>query len=141
MAETIVINTDKVSFFRNYVMIKKPVLESLLSQMNGRKIMLPNKIIDLIALMLFQFSINYDADGDNSELFNHLLSSGSRKLYSEKLNIKTTQLNIYISFMRKIGILSGNTINKYFIVYPNGEEFDLTFKFKLNEVRGQQEDN
>lgn len=141
MAETIVINTDKVSFFRNYVMIKKPVLESLLSQMNGRKIMLPNKIIDLIALMLFQFSINYDADGDNSELFNHLLSSGSRKLYSEKLNIKTTQLNIYISFMRKIGILSGNTINKYFIVYPSGEEFDLTFKFKLNEVRGQQEDN
>jgi hypothetical protein len=141
MAETIVINTDKVSFFRNYVMIKKPVLESLLSQMNGRKIMLPNKIIDLIALMLFQFSISYDADGDNSELFNHLLSSGSRKLYSEKLNIKTTQLNIYISFMRKIGILSGNTINKYFIVYPNGEEFDLTFKFKLNEVRGQQEDN
>jgi hypothetical protein len=122
-------------------MIKKPVLESLLSQMNGRKIMLPNKIIDLIALMLFQFSISYDADGDNSELFNHLLSSGSRKLYSEKLNIKTTQLNIYISFMRKIGILSGNTINKYFIVYPNGEEFDLTFKFKLNEVRGQQEDN
>jgi len=123
--ETITVKSDVKGFFHNYLTMKKTYLEIVLSKIHGTKIVLSPKILSVFSLFLYY---NYTNGIEAGVLWNKQIKT----LIEKELEISSPQLNTYISVMRKLKLFNDNHINKPFIVKP-GSEFDLVFKFIINE--------
>lgn len=129
MTEEIEITTTKELFFLEYLTLKKPVLNAILSKLNKRKVVLTDIPIQVFAQLLYYN--DYFKDMKEKEKWNMIFGAMIKRKIYEGLNLKEHHLNIYLSQLRKIGILSKRTINKPFIIYSNDIHL-LSFKFKVN---------
>jgi len=135
--EEIPIPTTKEKFFLEYLMLMKPVLDSILRKINNGQ-MINNKAPQLndmpmkvLAQLLYYNDMYQDmADG---ERFRKVFDYDTKQKIMENLSISEDNLNAYFSQLRKIRILDGKTINQYFVIHPEGSTFSQTFIFKINE--------
>jgi len=128
--ENIEINTSKEKFFLEYLILKKPVVDSILTKINkGKKTTLSEKPMQVFAQLLY-YNDQYK-DLPEEQRWIKLFDKSVKDKICETLDMKEHHLNIYMSQLRTMGILHKKTIRKYFIVYA-GENHSLTFKFKLN---------
>jgi len=100
--ETIEIKTSKEKFFQEYLILKKPVIDAMLSKIHNKKTVLTDIPLRVLAQLLY---------------------------YND--NMKEHHLNIYISQLRALKILDGKKIRPVFIIYAE-ESRTLNFTFKLN---------
>jgi len=119
--EVLEITTTSRNFFYEYLLLKKPVLEVILSKVNKKKIKLSPKILKVFSILLYYNSINQ----------NEIINDRIREEIMKEIDINQSHLNTYISILRSIKLLNGNNINKPFVVYPN-TGFELVFKFTIN---------
>jgi hypothetical protein len=128
-SEIIENNTTEKKFFLEYLIIKKPIMEVMLSLLNNKVIQLKPKLLEVLSLLLY-YNIGFDSSSEDPD--NTLFSRDIRRAISEELQITGPQLNTYISLLRNYKILTDKGINKAFTVYPH-QGFELIFKFLFNE--------
>jgi hypothetical protein len=127
--ESVEIVTTKEKFFREYLILKKPVIESILWKINRKKTSLSDMPLQILAELLY-YNDQYK-DEPEERKWGIVFSRDVRMNIASKLELKEHQLNNYLSHLRAIKILEGRTIRDIFIVYPN-EGRELSFKFRLN---------
>ena len=127
--ESVEIVTTKEKFFREYLILKKPVIESILWKLNRRKTSLSDIPLQILAELLFYNDQYKDEPEDRKWGF--VFSREIKLNIAKKLGLKEHHLNNYLSHLRAIKVLEGKTIRDIFIVYPN-EGRELSFKFRLN---------
>lgn len=131
--ESIEINTSKEKFFLEYLILKKPVVDSILTKINkGKKTTLSEKPMQVFAQLLFYN--NQYKDLQEESRWEKLFNKATKDKICETLEMKEHHLNIYLSQLRSIGILYKKTIRSLFIVYAE-DSHSLNFKFKLNGHR------
>ena len=128
--EVLEINSSTNIFFKEYLTLKKPIIEMILGRMNGKKVTLNPKLLNVFALLLF-YNHKYK-DLDEGLKWEMIFSSTTKEEIMEELGISRMHLNTYFSVLRSLKLLDGNRINEPFIIYPNGG-YDLTFKFTFHE--------
>ena len=129
LVEEIIIPTTKEKFFLEYITLKKPVLDAILSKINKRKITLNNIPLKIYAYLLYSNDINGHLS--DSSKWNKVFGRDTKKTICNMLDLKEHQLNNYFSMLRKMRILNGRTINKPFIIYSADTQL-LSFRFNLN---------
>jgi len=132
-SEVIPIETTGESFFKEYLLLKKPLLEYILGVINKRKIIFNTKMIEVLSYLLYYNYIYKDMEEDAK--WDMIFNSGTKKQIADKIGISLKNLNTYISLLRSVKVLNEKTINKPFIIYPD-KTYELTFKFILSN--GQQ---
>ena len=129
LVEEIIIPTTKEKFFLEYITLKKPVLDAILSKINKRKITLTDIPLKIYAYLLYSNDINGHLS--DSSKWNKVFGRDTKKTICNMLDLKEHQLNNYFSMLRKMRILNGRTINKPFIVYSADTQL-LSFRFNIN---------
>ena len=127
--ESIEITTSKEKFFLEYLILKKPVIDSMLKKLTGnRKATLSDRPMRVLAQLLY-FNDQYKDIPDNDRP-DYLFSREVKELICDNLKMKEHHLNIYMSQLRTLKILDGKTINSIFVIFA--DDRSLTFTFKLN---------
>jgi len=127
--ESIEIRTTKEKFFHEYLMLKKPIIDAILTKLSGHK----KTLSEIPRTVLAQLLYYNDAfkDYPEEEKWRMVFNQETKKMICESLDMKEHSLNIYFTKLRELKILNGKTINKLFIVYA-GADHTLNFNFKLN---------
>jgi len=129
--EVLNIKTTMSRFFIQYLTLKKPIIEARISVLTGEKnIQIPAKMLHVLAMLLY-YNNQYSDNGEE-ERWEKVFNRRHRDIYCESLDMKDSQLNTYFSMLRKYKILTGNRVNKAFLITPGDEEYELTFKFSIN---------
>ena len=128
-SEVLKITTNQQSFFYEYLLLKKPILEMILSRINGKKVKLSPKILKVFSYLLY-YNFTYQSL-DDKEKWNKVFSDESKSVIMESIGINQYHLNTYLSILRNIKILTGKSISKPFLIYP-GKVFNLIFEFNFN---------
>jgi hypothetical protein len=127
--ENINITTTKERFFLEYLILKKPAIDSMLRQITGdKKATLSDMPMRVLSQILY-FNDQY-RDLPDKDRFKYIFSKTVKELICNNLNMREHHLNIYISQLRHLGILDGKTIKPIFIILA--DDRSLTFTFKLN---------
>lgn len=129
LVEEIIIPTTREKFFFEYITLKKPVLDAILSKINKRKVILTDIPLKIYAHLLYSNDTNRHLSNNNK--WNIVFSRDTKQTICDMLDLKEHQLNNYFSILRKIRILNGRTINKPFIIYSSETQL-LSFKFRIN---------
>jgi len=135
--QVIPIPTNKDKFFLEYLMIKKPIFNSKLKQLNNgqetpTKAPVLNEMPMRVLAQLLYYNNEFKALPDNQRA-KAIFDYDTKQKIMEKLHISEDNLNAYFSQLRKIRILDGKIINPYFIVYPQSSTFEIVIKFDINE--------
>jgi hypothetical protein len=127
--ENINITTTKERFFLEYLILKKPAIDSMVRQITGdRKATLSDKPMRVLAQLLY-FNDQYK-DVPAKEREKYLFSRDVKDQICTNLDMKEHHLNIYMSQLRHLGILEGKVIKPIFVILA--DDRSLTFTFKLN---------
>ncbi|KKP51365.1 MAG: hypothetical protein UR43_C0022G0003 [candidate division TM6 bacterium GW2011_GWF2_33_332] len=129
LAENINITTTREKFFLEYLILKKPAIDSMLKHITGnRKATLSDKPMRVLAQLLY-FNDEYKniPEKDRSA---QLFSREVKEMICDNLKMKEHHLNIYISQLRNLGILEGKNIKPIFVILA--DDRSLTFTFRLN---------
>jgi len=131
------IPTTKEKFFLEYLMIKRPVFNSIIRKLNNGQ-EFRNKLPQLydmpmkVLAQLLYFNDQYK-DLPDEDRFKRVFDYDTKQKIMERLDISEDNLNAYFSQLRKIRILEGKTISKYFVVHPENSVFEVAFKFTIHE--------
>ncbi len=128
--ETIEIVTTKEKFFLEYLILKKPIIDAVLTKINGKKTRLSDVPLRVLAQFLYYNDLYKDTYSEDKR-WEKVFSRDIRIAIRDKLSLKEHHLNNYISLLRAIKILDGKKISKNFIVYAD-QDRELSFQFKLN---------
>lgn len=124
--ETIEIRTSKEKFFQEYLILKRPVIDSILSKINKKPTILTDIPLKVLAQLLY-YNDQYK-DMPETERWNTVFSKKTKDEICQTLDMKEHHLNIYISKLREIQVLHGKSIRPLFIVYANdGRALNFTF--------------
>ncbi len=131
------IPTTKEKFFLEYLMARKPIIDSIIRKINDGRYLRnkPPQLYDMPMRVLAEllYYNNLYKDMPDQDRWRKVFDYDTKLLIMEKLGISEDNLNSYFSQLRKIRILDGKTINDFFVIYPKGNEFEITFKFRINE--------
>jgi len=127
MEEILKIKTTTQNFFYEYLLLKKPIIEIVLSRINNKKIKLSPKILKVFSYLLY-FNFIFKDENDKWE---KVFSDESKETMMNSISITSYHLNTYLSILRNIKILNKKSINEPFIIYPD-KITSLTFEFNLN---------
>lgn len=129
-SENIEIKTSKEKFFLEYLILKKPIIDSILKRLNSNnKATLSDLPMSVLAQLLY-YNDKY-RDMPQQERYNLIFSKKTKELICDALDMKEHHLNIYLSQLRKLKILNGKSIRNIFVVY-SGDIHSINFTFKLN---------
>ena len=128
--EVIEIKTTNERFFLEYLTIKKPFLENILSRINNKQVVIHPKPLNVFALLLYYNYVysNLAEDVKWKMVFDYK----TKVAIMDSLGIKEGHLNTYLSTLRNMKLLNGKQISKPFIFYPDSG-YELTFKFAFDE--------
>jgi hypothetical protein len=127
-SEGITIKTTREDFFREYLTLKRPIINVMLSKLNRKRTVINDIPLTVFSELLY-INDKYRHLPDD-ERWAFIFSKQSRKNLAKKLNMPEHHLSNYLYQLRKIKIISGNRIHKAFIVYA--EDQSLNFQFIIN---------
>ena len=127
--ETIEIVTTKDRFFNEYLILKKPIIDSVLTKINRKKTSLSENPLKVLAQLLY-YNDMYKAEEEDKK-WSIVFSRETKTAIQDTLRMKEHHLNNYISQLRNMKVLDGKKIRNLFIVYVNDDR-ELNFKFKFN---------
>ena len=128
--EIIKIVTSKEKFFLEYLTLKKPVIDSILTRLNRKKTTLSDTPMQVLSQILYYYDLFKD-EKDEEKRWARVFSKDSKIAMRSKLGLREHHLNNYITLLRNIKILDDKKVRKMFIVQAE-DEVSLSFTFKLN---------
>lgn len=133
--EILQLNTNPKNFFLEYLTIKKPVFEVMLTMINKRKVKLNPKLMQVFALVMYY---NYKYKNLEEDMKWRMVFDYDTKVsIMNDVGINESHLNTYFSILRNIKLLNGKQISKPFIFYPESG-FELTFKFNFIDTESHE---
>lgn len=127
--ETITVTTSKEKFFLEYLILKKPIIDSMIRKITGnKKARLSDKPMRVLAQLLY-FNDRFK-DQDDIQRSRSLFSKETKDIICDNLGIPEHHLNIYISQLRNFRIIDNKKIRPIFVIYA--DDHSVTFTFKLN---------
>lgn len=118
------IQVDEKDFYRKYLEIYKPILLSVLKQINNTEVKLYQKELDILSEMLFYANKSGDINNHDKYIFN----SKIRKEIRENVGLDVQGFNTHLSNMRAKKLIIDNKINQYCLIRKYDNLY-LTFKF------------
>lgn len=121
------------SFFRNYLTLNRPIIDSYLTKLHKKNTHLTDKPLGLLERLLFyNFVIAHKNPKLTREERWRLLTSvkGKRKIAEDLGLMDEKRVNTYLSRLRKLKIVSDSGINSQFEIYP--KDMSITYKIILD---------
>jgi len=128
--ENIEIVTTKERFFLEYLTLKKPIIDSMLTRLNRKKTTLSDAPLRVLAQLLYYYDLFKD-EQDDEKRWAMVFSREIKIDILGKLKLKEHYLNNYLSHLRAIKILEDKKIRNLFVVSAD-DDLALSFTFKLN---------
>lgn len=131
------IKTDLDNYYKNYLIINRPVIDSLLSRINKRKVHIPDKPLKLLERLLFyNFHIAYRNNGlTKQERWKLITDHGMKKTICKEMGLKDVKrVNTYLSRLRKLGVVKKDGIAEEFEVFPSNKI--IKYKITINKING-----
>jgi hypothetical protein len=120
------ITVTEQKFYRQFLEIYKPVILSILKQVNGSDVKLYQKELDILSEMLYYANRIPNLENYQDYIFN----SAIRKEIRTNVGLDTQTFNTHLSNMRSKKIIENNRINHYLIISAV-KQVKLTFKFDI----------
>jgi predicted DNA-binding protein (UPF0251 family) len=112
------ISTTLVPFFKQVVVLLNPFLK------------LRGKEQDVLAQLMYS---NYKyRELEENIRWKIIMDYDNKSEMQESIGISAASMYNYLSSLRKKGIIVDNKVHKNYLIIPGGE-FNLRFKFKINE--------
>ncbi len=128
--ETINIVTTKEKFFLEYLTLKRPIIDAMLTGINRKKTVLSDAPMKVFAQLLYYNDL-YNDEANDDKRWEKVFSRETKIIIMKALNMKEHHLNNYLTLLRNLKILDGKKIRGPFLIYAN-EDRVLNFTFKLN---------
>ena len=128
--ETFNIVTTKEKFFQQYLTLKRPIIDAMLSSINRKKTVLSDAPMSVLAQLLYYNDLYNDEPSDDKR-WDKVFSRETKLLIMKALSMKEHHLNNYLTLLRKLKILDGKKIREPFLIYAIDDRI-LNFTFKLN---------
>jgi hypothetical protein len=129
MDEKFTFNCSVETFFEDYLRLKRPYINALLTHLHKEKSVLSDNPLRVLAQLLYQYYMLRDMDEDMR--WKVMFDYDTKVKMADKLDMPVTHFNSYISQLRKLGIMKRKRIVKMFIVYPE-PLMKLLFEIKVN---------
>ena len=129
--EEILINSNKAMFFHQYLLLKKPIIDKMLRDINGNGHVALHEIPLQIFAKLLYYNDIYKKTPEE-ERWPKIFNKQIRRKIQEELGLNERLFNTHLSNLRKIGILKGRSINPLFLIHPE-KDYTLSYKFNIAE--------
>jgi hypothetical protein len=127
------INVNLKSYYRNYLIVKRPIIDSYLSKKNKKNIHITDKPLKVLEkLLYYNFVIAYkNPKLSKEERWKLVMDKKTKQLIAKELGlVDIKRVNTYISRLRKLNILGPSGIEPEFEMFPKEEK--ITYKIKFN---------
>lgn len=125
------INVEQDTFYKNYLVIIRPLIDIWVSKKTGKKTHITDKPLKLLErLMFYDYSVRKNNPGLGKKDRWAIVTGQDikNKITSEMNLVDIRRVNTYISRLRKLGIISDNGIDNSFIIDPQ----DLKIGYQIN---------
>lgn len=115
------INVRKDSFYKNYLVIIRPLIDIWVSNKTGEKIHITDKPLRLLErLMFYDYKVRTENTGlSKKDRWSVITGQDIKtKIASEMNLVDTRRVNTYMSRLRKLGIITDEGIDNSFIIDP-----------------------
>ncbi len=131
--KTYEINVNLDNFYRNYLIINRPVIDSILTKINKKNTKITDKLMKMLErLLYYNFHIAYK----NPKLSKHerwklLMDTQTKEKICEDMNLKDIKrVNTHLSRLRKIGVINSQGISDHFEIFPKNTK--ITYKINIH---------
>lgn len=133
-SEELIIRTDRHSIYRHYLQMKKPVIEAMASEREGRSVTLSPKLLGMFSILLY-----YNDKFKHTDVQVRAKLLMSKEIMNEVtsfLKISQGQYRTYMSMLRRYGLIDreSNNINPEYSIHPNGN-YIFTLKFLISDEK------
>ncbi len=128
MEEKFAYNCSLKSFFDDYLHLKRPYINAVLTHIHGKESRLNENPLRVLAQLLF-YNNHYRALDDDTR-WKMVFDYDTRMKICTKLNMPATHLNSYLTQLRRLGIVVGRKVADSYVVYPE-EDMRLVFDLKV----------
>jgi hypothetical protein len=127
------INVSLDDFYRNYLIINRPLIDSILTKINKKKTHITDKPLRLLErLLYYNFVIAYENPKlSKQERWKLIIDSQNKDKIAKEIGLTDKKrVNTYLSRLRNLGVLDSEGIAKPFEIYP--KEQKITYKISIN---------
>ncbi len=131
--KTYEINVNLDNFYRNYLIINRPVIDSILTKINKKNTKITDKLMKMLErLLYYNFHIAYK----NPKLSKHerwklLMDTQTKEKICKDMNLKDIKrVNTHLSRLRKIGVINSQGISDHFEIFPKNTK--ITYKINIH---------
>lgn len=131
--KTYEINVNLDNYYKNYLIINRPVIDSILTKINKKHTKITDKLMQMLERLLFyNFHIAYK----NPQLTKHerwklLMDTETKNKICEDMNLKDNKrVNTHLSRLRKLGVIDSQGISDHFEIFP--KDTQITYKIKIH---------
>lgn len=130
------INVSLENFYRNYLVINRPLIDSMLTKLNKKSIHITDKPLRLLErLLYYNFVIAYNNPKlPKTERWKLIMDAKTKDKIAKDMGLTDKKrVNTYLSRLRSLGIIDSEGIAKPFEIFP--KEQKITYKITINGNR------
>ena len=129
MEEKFNYNCSLESFFTEYLRLKLPYINAVLSHIHGSDTRLNDNPLKVLAQLLF-YNNRYK-DLSEKARWKMVFDYDTKQEICKELRMPPSHLNSYLSQLRRLKIVKGRKIDEFYVIYPR-DEVQLTFNLKVS---------
>jgi hypothetical protein len=130
MEQTYEIKTNLDNYYLNYLTINRPVINSILSRINKKRVHIPDKPLKLLErLLYYNFRIAFaNRNLTKKQRWALLMDLEMKKTICKEMKLADVKrVNTYLSRLRKLGVINEDGIVDEFEIFPSNR----TIKYKI----------
>lgn len=131
--KTYEINVNLDNYYKNYLIINRPVIDSILTKINKKHTKITDKLMKMLERLLFyNFHIAYKNPGLNkSERWKLLMDTEIKQKICDDMGLKDIKrVNTHLSRLRKIGVIDSQGISDHFEIFP--KDTKIIYKIQIH---------
>lgn len=127
------INVTIDDFYRNYLIINRPLIDSILTKINKKSTHITDTPLRLLErLLYYNFLIAYNNPKlPKEERWKLIMDSKNKDRIAKDIGLKDKKrVNTYLSRLRNLGVIDSQGITKPFEIFPKNQK--ITYKISIN---------
>jgi len=129
MEEKFSYNCSLESFFADYLRLKRPYINAVLSYIHKDDRRLNDNPLKVLAQLLYYNNVYKDYD--SATRWKMVFDYDTKMKICEHLGMPESHLNSYLSQLRRLGIVEGKRVADRYVVYPEGN-MRMVFNIKVD---------
>lgn len=127
MEERFTYNCSLESFFEDYLRLKRPYINAVLTHLHKKESRLNDNPLKVLAQLLYYHYVYRNLD--EIARWKMVFDYDTKMKICERLGMPDTHLNSYLSQLRRLKIVKRKQVDKWYVVYPHER---VTMVFNLN---------